>query len=274
MIICPCYTDHSFLLTKYDYPFIVDPFNISNNDDFDEFIIRNIDDITATSNKNILMDYNFDNNMFTICLARNMLTYANSLELNEENIIKIYYPFLYKKDILNLSILNDNLLDFQEKTINEIGDKFTKQINNVSLFYDIFQHKTTTFDYLNKGIKNILITLGEKGCYFKNHEEEFVIPASSLTKPVIDTTGAGDAFNGGLAFGLSKEKPIKECLELANKVAGISTTKLGAGDGDPGILSRGPQVSHQRPVACPGYDTLSHPGGVHVPGWWGRPAPQ
>ena len=150
---------HSFLLTKYDYPFIVDPFNISNNDDFDEFIIRNIDDITATSNKNILMDYNFDNNMFTICLARNMLTYANSLELNEENIIKIYYPFLYKKDILNLSILNDNLLDFQEKTINEIGDKFTKQINNVSLFYDIFQHKTTTFDYLNKGIKNLSFSI-------------------------------------------------------------------------------------------------------------------
>ena len=51
----------------------------------------------------------------------------------------------------------------------------------------------------------------------------------------VDTTGAGDAFNGGLAFGLSKQKPIKECLELANKVAGISTTKLGAGDAMPFI---------------------------------------
>ena len=40
---------------------------------------------------------------------------------------------------------------------------------------------------------------------------------------------------GGLAFGLSKEKSIKECLELANKVAGISTTKLGAGDAMPFI---------------------------------------
>ena len=36
-----------------------------------------------------------------------------------------------------------------------------------------------------------------------------------------------------MAFGLSKEKSIKECLELANKVAGISTTKLGAGDAMP-----------------------------------------
>ncbi len=51
----------------------------------------------------------------------------------------------------------------------------------------------------------------------------------------IDTTGAGDAFNGALAFSLSKQKPIKECLELANKVAGISTLKLGAGDAMPFI---------------------------------------
>ena len=38
-----------------------------------------------------------------------------------------------------------------------------------------------------------------------------------------------------MAFGLSTMKPIKECLELANKVAGISTTKLGAGDAMPFI---------------------------------------
>ena len=36
-----------------------------------------------------------------------------------------------------------------------------------------------------------------------------------------------------LAFGLSKGKPIEDCLELANKVAGLSTTKLGAGDAMP-----------------------------------------
>ena len=49
----------------------------------------------------------------------------------------------------------------------------------------------------------------------------------------IDTTGAGDAFNGGFSYALLKGKKIKECLEIANKVAGLSTTKLGAGDGMP-----------------------------------------
>ena len=86
---------------------------------------------------------------------------------------------------------------------------------------------------INLGIKKIIITLGEKGLFYSDGKEEIYLKASAVK--AIDTTGAGDAFNGGLAFGLSKEKPIKECLELANKVAGISTTKLGAGDAMPFI---------------------------------------
>ncbi len=86
---------------------------------------------------------------------------------------------------------------------------------------------------LNLGIKKIIITLGEKGLFYSDGNEEIYLKASAVK--AIDTTGAGDAFNGGLAYGLSKQKPIKECLELANKVAGISTTKLGAGDAMPFI---------------------------------------
>ena len=84
---------------------------------------------------------------------------------------------------------------------------------------------------LNLGIKKIIITLGEKGLFYSDGKEETYLKASAVK--AIDTTGAGDAFNGGLAYGLSKEKPIKECLDLANKVAGISTTKVGAGNAMP-----------------------------------------
>ena len=84
---------------------------------------------------------------------------------------------------------------------------------------------------IHLGIKKVIITLGEKGLFYSDGKEEIYLRASKVK--VVDTTGAGDAFNGGLAFGLSKKKSIKECLELANKVAGISTTKLGAGDSMP-----------------------------------------
>ena len=86
---------------------------------------------------------------------------------------------------------------------------------------------------INFGIKKVIITLGEKGLFYNDGKEEIYLKANPVK--AIDTTGAGDAFNGGLACGLSKEKSIRECLELANKVAGISTTKLGAGDAMPFI---------------------------------------
>ena len=84
---------------------------------------------------------------------------------------------------------------------------------------------------LKMGIKKVIITLGEKGLFYSDGKEEIYVKATSVK--AIDTTGAGDAFNGGFSFALLKGKKIKECLEIANKVAGLSTTKLGAGDGMP-----------------------------------------
>ena len=83
-------------------------------------------------------------------------------------------------------------------------------------------------ELLKKGVKNVIITLGEKGVYFANNEENFFINAFNLKQPVLDTTGAGDAFNGALSVGLANNLKIKEALTFANKIAGISTTKLGA----------------------------------------------
>ena len=84
---------------------------------------------------------------------------------------------------------------------------------------------------LKLGIKKIVITLGEKGLFYSDGKDEIYLKARPVK--AIDTTGAGDAFNGGFAFSLFQGKKIRECLELANKVASLSTTKLGAGDGMP-----------------------------------------
>jgi len=89
--------------------------------------------------------------------------------------------------------------------------------------------------FLNKGIKNILITLGDKGCFFKNKDEEFLIPAKKLSLPVLDTTGAGDAFNGAFSVALSNNKNYKEAIEFASLVAGISVTREGAANSMPSI---------------------------------------
>ena len=82
--------------------------------------------------------------------------------------------------------------------------------------------------FLEKGVKNILITLGSRGVYFANSTESYFIDAFNLKDKVIDTTGAGDAFNGAFAVGLANKLKNKDALLFANKVAGISTTRLGA----------------------------------------------
>ena len=91
--------------------------------------------------------------------------------------------------------------------------------------------KVSAKKLIEMGIKKVIITLGEKGLFYSDGKEEIFIEASS--DKAVDTTGAGDAFNGGFSFALLKGKKIKECLEIANKVAGASTTKLGAGDSMP-----------------------------------------
>lgn len=77
-----------------------------------------------------------------------------------------------------------------------------------------------------KGVKNVIFTLGEKGIYFSN------ITHSDLIDPprvqVVDSTAAGDIFNGALATALSNGKDWAEAIEFAVNAASISVTRMGA----------------------------------------------
>ena len=57
----------------------------------------------------------------------------------------------------------------------------------------------------------------------------------NLNNPVVDTTGAGDAFNGGFAVALTEKERnnIKDSIKFANATAGLSTTKIGTANSMP-----------------------------------------
>ena len=114
-------------------------------------------------------------------------------------------------------------------TPNETEAEFYKsiKINNID------DAKKSAKKLIKMGIKNVIITLGEKGSFYSNGKEEIYIEANRVK--VVDTTGAGDAYNGGFSLALLKGHKIKDCLELANTVAGLSTTKFGAGDSMPAL---------------------------------------
>ena len=79
---------------------------------------------------------------------------------------------------------------------------------------------------LNLGAKNVVITLGSKGLYFKNEKQELRMRAFRVE--TVDSTGAGDAFLGALAWCLSKGTPIKRALTIASGAGALATMKLGA----------------------------------------------
>ena len=71
------------------------------------------------------------------------------------------------------------------------------------------------------------VVSGERGSFFANTHEAFFCPVATLKTPVVDTTGAGDAFNAGLAVGLAENMSVREAMAFASATAGLSTTKIG-----------------------------------------------
>ncbi len=76
-----------------------------------------------------------------------------------------------------------------------------------------------------KGVENVVITLGAEGAFIYNGTSEKV-PAIKTTP--VDTTGAGDVFNGALTVALAEGKDLHEAVRFANKASAISITRDGA----------------------------------------------
>lgn len=77
-----------------------------------------------------------------------------------------------------------------------------------------------------KGIDIVVITMGSLGAYVLSKELDQLIPCPSVK--AVDTTAAGDTFNGALVVGLAEGMGLMEAVEFANKAAAFSVTIMGA----------------------------------------------
>lgn len=77
----------------------------------------------------------------------------------------------------------------------------------------------------DKGVQNVIITLGGRGVYVNDGIRSEIIPAYRVD--AIDTTGAGDAFNGGLLTALSEGQNLFEASHFASAVAALSVQRIG-----------------------------------------------
>lgn len=79
---------------------------------------------------------------------------------------------------------------------------------------------------LQSGVKQVITTLGEKGALLVTSEGHWHYPAAPVK--AIDTTAAGDSFNGALAVYLAEGKSLEEAIHFGNQVAAITVTREGA----------------------------------------------
>jgi Ca2+-binding EF-hand superfamily protein len=142
-----------FFIVENEYPFVCNPYDVT---EYDRFFERNSRKSLTTLNSHLLLNSGdiFNKNIY-LCLAGDVLEFASQNSISEETTFKIYYPFLFNKDILTLDDLKSEgqtLLENDKKVINEKTEDLFKTID---MFYDVYNLKTTDLKYLSRGIKYI-----------------------------------------------------------------------------------------------------------------------
>ncbi len=79
---------------------------------------------------------------------------------------------------------------------------------------------------LEKGVKNVIITMGASGAFLLNQDTSLMMPVVPVK--AVDTTAAGDVFNGALAVAVAEGKDLASAVDFANRAASISVTRMGA----------------------------------------------
>lgn len=159
-----------FFIVSGEYPFTTDPYDASF---VDPYLQKSSNEIT-TLNSHLLLNVtnSINNNNIYLCLAKNVLEYNNNIP--EDYLIKIYFPFLYKKNINSSEELESKKEELITQTYTNITNSVLMNFKNVNMFYDIYSEKTGELDYKNSGIQYIKIVL--------KPEHEIKIPLDIIFK--------------------------------------------------------------------------------------------
>ena len=142
-----------FFIVENEYPFVCNPYDVT---DFDTFFEKNARKSLSTLNSHLLLN-NGDiiNKNIYLCLAGDVLSFGSEKRISQQNTIKVYYPFLFSKDIISLEDLQkeeSTLVENDKKILNE---KTADLFKTIDMFYDVYNLRTTELKYVSKGVKYI-----------------------------------------------------------------------------------------------------------------------
>lgn len=102
---------------------------------------------------------------------------------------------------------------------------FMKKVSNIDI--DNLDNIKYGIEYLeNKYNTNIIVTLEDQGCAYRDNDSNIVIIPGIKSK-ALDTTGAGDIFHGAFVYGIAHNWNMEHILKFSNVAGGLSVTKYG-----------------------------------------------
>jgi ribokinase len=121
---------------------------------------------------------------------------------------------LPKSLIENTDILTPNEVELETLTGIKINE------------FNLSEVKKAAKRLIDIGVKTVIVTLGERGALLVNNKGSKHVKGVKVN--VVDTTGAGDAFNAALAVALAEGKDVEQAVRIANYVGALATIKVGA----------------------------------------------
>jgi hypothetical protein len=142
-----------FFMIENEYPFVCNPYDVRS---YDSFLERNSRKSLTTLNSHLLLSSGdiIDNNIY-LCLANDVLEFDEKNDIPETLSLKIYYPFLYAKNINSLEDLMDKKNELLKTNDILLDENTYGYFKTIDMFYEIYKLRKTELNYVNKGIKFI-----------------------------------------------------------------------------------------------------------------------
>jgi len=192
-----------------------------------------VDDKTAENMIVVAPGSNMEIDIPLVENARDLIMSADIVLLQLEIPVEIveYVISLVYKSNHTISILNPAPGKKLEKNVLDKVSLMTPNRSELELITHrsvntIKEAEKAAKEMISSGLKDVVVTLGKEGALVVNSKKTTHVPTFKEVK-IVDTTGAGDAFNGGLAIALSEGKNLVEATYFANAVASLNVTKIG-----------------------------------------------
>lgn len=183
---------------------------------------------------------NGENNIIVVPGANYMITkdiidkYKDKILNSKTVLLQLEIPIEVVEYIIDLCFDNHVPVVLNPAPAYKLNDNIIKKVtyltpneHEATFIFDTNDYESLVMKYPNK----LIITLGEDGAICSNGEKVLKFPAYDV--PIVDTTGAGDTFNGAFSLSITKDNDLSSAITYANRAAALKIQKMGAQTGMP-----------------------------------------